>query len=116
MLCEEGMTTIETKNALSIPQSIKQTILVKTQSNTRKTNKHCTNCGMVNHNVETYRKKKEQTIMTTTKVPQLSQKTQKTFSYACHMCGLNGNKMTDCLKFAEMYKIFHGKSVTIAKV
>jgi hypothetical protein len=33
MLCEEGMTTVEVKNALSLPQNIKQTI-AKTQSNT----------------------------------------------------------------------------------
>jgi len=31
-----------------------------------------------------------------------SQKPHKTCSYACHMCGLNGHKMTDCLKFIEM--------------
>ncbi len=37
-------------------------------------------------------------------------------SYACHVCGLNGHKMIDCPKFVKMYKMFHGKSVTIAKV
>ncbi len=76
--------------------------MAKTQRNTGKTNKHCTNCGMTNHNVETRRKKKEQTIMATTKAAQPSQKTQKTSSYACHMCGLNGHKMTNCPKFVEM--------------
>jgi hypothetical protein len=57
MLCEEGMTTIEAKNALSIPQNIEQTLLIKTQSNTGKIDKHCTNCGMINHNVETYKRR-----------------------------------------------------------
>jgi hypothetical protein len=75
MLCEEGMITIEARIVLSIPQNIKQAILTKTQNNTRKTNKHCTNCGMTNHNVETCRKKKEQTIVATIEATQLSQKT-----------------------------------------
>jgi hypothetical protein len=52
MLCEESMTTIEARNALSIPHSTKHAALAKTQSNARKTNKHCTNYGMTNHNVE----------------------------------------------------------------
>jgi hypothetical protein len=53
MLCEEGMSTTEARNALLIPQNIKQTILAKTQNSTRKINKHSTgkinkhytNCG-----------------------------------------------------------------------
>jgi hypothetical protein len=57
---------------------------------------------MINHNVETRRKKKEQTMVATTKVAQPNQKTQKTFSYACHIYGLNEHKMTDCPKFIEM--------------
>jgi hypothetical protein len=40
--------------------------------------------------------------MASIEVTQLNQKTQKTFSYACHICGLNGHKMTDCPKFAKM--------------
>jgi hypothetical protein len=59
MLCEEGMTTIEARSALLVPQSNKQTTPTKTKSNTWKTNKHCTNCGMTNHNVETCKKKKK---------------------------------------------------------
>ncbi len=54
--------------------------------------------------------------MATKEVTQPSQKPHKTFSYACHMCGLNGHKMTDCLKFTEMQKMFHGKYVTIIEV
>jgi hypothetical protein len=72
MLCEEGMTIIEVRNALSIPQNTKQTTLVKTQSNIWKTNKHYTNYGMMNHNVETCKKKKEQTMVATTKAAQPS--------------------------------------------
>jgi orotate phosphoribosyltransferase-like protein len=59
MLCEEGMITTETKNELSVPQNTKEVTLVKTQDNIGKTNKHCINCGMTNHNVETCKKKKE---------------------------------------------------------
>jgi len=52
----------------------------------------------------------------TKEATQPSQKPQKTFSYACHICGLNGHKMIDCPKFTKMQKMFHGKSVTIIEV
>jgi len=32
------------------------------------------------------------------------------------ICGFNGHKMTNCPKFVEMQKMFHGKFVVIAKV
>ncbi len=111
MLCEQGMTTAEVRNALSVPHNTKQTLPTKTQSNTGKTNKHCINCGMMNHNVQTYKKKKEQTMVATTGVAQPSQKTHMTSSYACHTYGLNRHKMIDCPKFVKMQKMFHGKSI-----
>jgi hypothetical protein len=114
MLCEEEMTTSKTRNAFSVPHSIKQIIVPKTQGNTKKTNKYCTNCGMTNHNVETCRK--EQTIVVATKATQQNQKPHKTSSYACHICSLNGHKMIDCPMFIQMPKIFHGKSMVVAKV
>jgi hypothetical protein len=52
----------------------------------------------------------------TKEATQPSQKPQKTFSYACHIYGLNGHKMIDCPKFTKMQKMFHGKSVTIVEV
>ncbi len=54
--------------------------------------------------------------MITIEATQPSQKPQKTSSYAYHICGLNGHKMTDCPKFVEMQKMFHEKSVTIIEV
>jgi len=51
--------------------------------------------------------------MVTKEVTQPSQKPHKTSSYACCMCGLNGHKMIDYLKYIEMQKMFHGKYVTI---
>jgi hypothetical protein len=104
MLCEKGMTIIKARNALSIPQNTKQVVPLNTQSNIGKTNKHYTNYGMTNHNVETCKKKKKQTMVATTEATQPNKKTQETSSYACHICGLNGHKITDCLKFAEMQK------------
>jgi len=59
MLCEVGMTTAKARSALSIPQNTTHVTPLETQSNIRKINKFCTNCGMTNHNVETCRKKKE---------------------------------------------------------
>jgi len=47
-------------------------------------------------------KKKEQIIVATIKAAQLSQRQQKTSSYACHICGLNEHKMIDCPKFTKM--------------
>ncbi len=54
--------------------------------------------------------------MVTKEATQPSQKPQKTFSYACHICGLNGHKMIDYPKFTKMQKMFHGKSMTIVEV
>ncbi len=54
--------------------------------------------------------------MATKEATQPCQKPQKTFSYTCHICGLNGHKMIDCPKFTKMQKMFHGKSVTIVEV
>jgi hypothetical protein len=47
---------------------------MKILNNTRKIDKHCANCGMTNHNVETRRKKKEQTTVATINTAQPSQK------------------------------------------
>jgi hypothetical protein len=54
--------------------------------------------------------------MATIEVAQPSQKPQKTSSYACHLYGLNRHKMTNCPKFVEMQKMFHGKSMAVVKV
>jgi hypothetical protein len=69
------MTIAETRSTLSVPQNTKHATTTKTQSNARKTDKHYTNYGMTNHNVETCKKKKEQTMGTTIEVTQPSQKT-----------------------------------------
>jgi hypothetical protein len=62
MLCEKDMITTEARSALLVPQSTKQISPVKTQNNIGNIDKHYTNCGMTNHNVETCRKK-EQTMV-----------------------------------------------------
>jgi hypothetical protein len=74
MLCEEGMISIKERSALLVPHSIKQIALAKTHSNIGTLDKHCTNCGMVNHNAETCKKKKEKTMVATTKATQPSKK------------------------------------------
>jgi hypothetical protein len=66
--------------------------------------------------METCKKKKKKTMVAAIKLAQLNQKPQKTFSYACHICGLNEHKMIGCPKFIEMEKMFHGKSMTIAEI
>jgi hypothetical protein len=74
MLCEENMIIAEVRNALLVSQNTKQATPMKTHSNIRKIDKHYTKCGMTNHNVETCRKKKEQTTMVTIEATQLNQK------------------------------------------
>jgi len=61
-------------------------------------------------------KKERKITMATTEVAEPSQKPYKTSSYACHNCDLNGHKMTDCPKFVEMRKMFHGKYVAVTEV
>jgi hypothetical protein len=99
MLCEEIMTITEGRDVFSIPHNTKQVAPPKAQSNIKKNDKYYTNCGMNNHNVETCKKKKKETTLTTRESTQLSQKPRETSSYACYICGLNGHKMTNCLKF-----------------
>ncbi len=54
--------------------------------------------------------------MAVTKATQHSQKPHETSSYACHICGLNGHKMIDYLKFIKMSKMVHGKYVTVVEI
>jgi hypothetical protein len=55
-------------------------------------------------------------MVATIEATQPNQKPQKTSSYACHIYGLNGHKMTDYPEFTKMQKMFREKSKTIAKV
>jgi hypothetical protein len=57
MLCEKDMIILEARNAFLVPQNTKHVAPTKTQNNIGKIDKYCTNCGMMNHNVETCRKK-----------------------------------------------------------
>jgi len=41
-------------------------------------------------------------MVATIEATQPNKKTQKTSSYACQICGLNGHKMIDYPKFAKM--------------
>jgi hypothetical protein len=54
--------------------------------------------------------------MLTIEVTQQSHKPYKTSSYACHIYGLNGHKMTDYHKLTKMKRMFHGKFMIVAKV
>jgi hypothetical protein len=56
------MTIAEARSALSISQNIKHATPQKTQSNTRKIDNLCTNYGMINHTMETCRKKEYITV------------------------------------------------------
>jgi hypothetical protein len=56
--------------------------------------------------------KKEEPIVVAAKATNQPQKGQKNSSYACHIYGLNGHKMTDCPEFAKMQKMFQGKNAS----
>ncbi len=55
-------------------------------------------------------------MVATIEVTQPNQTIEKTSSYACHICGLIGHKRTNYPEFVKVYKMFHGKSMTIAKI
>jgi hypothetical protein len=56
-----------------------------------KIDKHYTNYGWKNHNVEMCKvKKKEEPIVATIKVTNQHHKGYKNNLYVCHICGLNG--------------------------
>ncbi len=59
-------------------------------------------------------RKKEKPIRVATKTPTQIQKVQENDSYACHIYALNGHKMTDCPKFADVQKMFQGKNASIS--
>jgi hypothetical protein len=81
---------------------------------TWKIGKHCMNYGWNKHNVEMCRvkKKKEPTVVTTEATDQFHKGHKKNNSYVCHICGLNGHKMTNCPKFVKMQKMFQGKNAS----
>jgi hypothetical protein len=71
---------------------------------------------MINHNVETCRKKKEQITMAATEAAQPNQKPQKTSSYVCHICWFEWTKNDRLSKVYEMQKMFHEKFVIVVEV
>jgi hypothetical protein len=109
LLCEEKMTRTEAQSALSAPQMSKS---ITTQTKPRKISKHCTNCGRNNHNVETCKVKKEEPTIAVAKATNQPQKGQKNILYASFIYGLNGHKMMDCPKFANMQKMFQRKNAS----
>ncbi len=42
-----------------------------------------------------------------------SKTTKNIFICVCHICDLNGHNMTNCPKFVEMQKLFHGKCMVV---
>jgi len=100
----------------------KATTAPKPQTEPRKIGKYYTNYGRDNHNINTCRmKKKEESILEMKKATTHNQKIQKTISYACPICDLNGHKMTNCSKFVEMLQgknasNTNGKSIVNVKI
>lgn len=87
MLCEGGITSAKTQNALLVSQNSKSTITMKPQTKTRKIGKHCTNYGWIKHDVEMCKvKKKEEPIVITIEVTDQFHKGHNNNSYAYHIC------------------------------
>jgi len=45
-----------------------------------------------------------------------SKTTKNIFICVCHICDLNGHNTTNCPKFVEMQKLFHGKCMVVVEV
>jgi hypothetical protein len=56
-----------------------------------------TNYCHTNHNVKTCRSKKEEPTIVATKVATQTSKPPRLLNYPCHICGIVGHKLTNCL-------------------
>ncbi len=69
-----------------------------------------TNCHHINHNMETYTsKKKEEPTIAPTKATRHARNPLKPLNYPCHIYGIVGHKLKNCLKFGEMQNMFKDK-------
>jgi hypothetical protein len=57
------------------------------------------------HNVETYRSKKEDPTIVVAKATTQAGKPPRPLNYPCHICGIVGHKLTNCPSFSEMESI-----------
>ncbi len=98
LLCEEGIH-VEAQSALLVSKFLKFVAMMKLQIKPRNIYKPYINCGRDNHSVEMCRvEKKGEPIVAATKATNQPHKGQKNNSYVCHIYGLNGHKMMDCVE------------------
>ncbi len=112
MICEKGIYVFEAQSTLSIPQTTETRSVVMGNQIIAKPNLFCTNYHRTNHNMETCRGKKEEepTITTIEAIIQVG-KAPRPLNYPCHICGIVGHKLMNCLKFGEMQNMSRIKKV-----
>jgi hypothetical protein len=54
-------------------------------------------------------KRKEEPVIATTKAIMQVGKPLKPLNYPCHICGIMGHKLMNCIRFGEMHNIFKDK-------
>jgi hypothetical protein len=88
---------LETQNTFFIPQTIGIGNVVGGIQIVAKPSMYCTNYHHTNHNIKTCRSKKEEPIITAIKVATQVGKPPRLLNYPCHICGIVGHKLTNCL-------------------
>ncbi len=116
MVCEEGIFEVEAINNLLIPQSSKTILAQKLQAIPEKTRMYCTNCHKTNHNVETFRvKRNEDLVLAVFKITTQQMKIHRLMRYSCHICGDTRHKIIDCPEYNDMQNMFKNKGVKPTK-
>jgi ribosomal protein L44E len=114
LVCEEGIFEVEATNNLLIPQSSKTILAQKLQVIPEKIRMYCTNCHKTNHNVETFRvKRNEDLVPAIFKITTQQMKIHRLVRYSCHICGDTGHKIIDCPKYYD--NMFKNKGVKPTK-
>ncbi len=92
-----------------VPQTIGTWNVVVENQTIAKRNMYYINCHCANHNVETYRSKKEEPIVAINKPTTHASKPLKLLNYPYHIYGIVGHKFTNYLRFDEMQNILKDK-------
>jgi hypothetical protein len=107
---------LETQNTLFVPQTTRTGNVVMGNQTFAKPNLYYTNYHHTNHNMETCRnKKREEPIIATTEITIQVGKVPRPLNYPCHICGIVGHKLANCLKFGEMQNMFKDKGSQTTK-
>jgi hypothetical protein len=112
MACENNIIEVKSYIQLIIPKLVSTAMTTSIIGDVH-TNLFYTNYKHTNHTMETCRNKKEEIIISVTKVIIHNNKNVRPMQFPCHVCGLIGHKMVECRRRVEMQKMFKDKNVTL---